>query len=305
MPKISVIIPVYNTEKYLPVCLDSVLNQNFKDIEVICINDGSIDRSGDILKKYAEKDKRVKVLTQKNKGQSAARNAGLEIVQGQWITFVDSDDALPPNALSILWDIAEQTSVKIVASRARFTMYEEPLREFPKQPHGIHYRIKTGGLADFVQDNRIFSSPWNKLFQADLFRKIRFPEGMVFEDWPIMTILFGQIDSYATTDIPCYVYRENNTSTTRSSFTQRKVDCYLRGIRIVYDAFKETDKIRYAQTRIAVAIKMVVNKVYHVKDHALSSYTLTEINKLFAEHVISKNRLPLKTRWRLWQLKHQ
>ena len=128
---------------------------------------------------------------------------------------------------------------------------------------------------------------------------------MVFEDWPVMTILFGKIDSYATTDAPCYVYRESNTSTTRSSFNKRKVDCYLRGIYMVYDAFKGTDKIKEARIRISVAIKMVVNKVYHTKNHALSAHTLAEINKLFAAHMISKNRLPLKTRWRLWRLKHQ
>jgi len=285
--------------------LDSVLGQSFKDIEVICINDGSMDHSEDILREYAQKDERIKVLTQQNKGQSAARNAGLEIAGGEWIVFVDSDDALPPDALSTLWNIEERTGVKVVASRARFTMYEEPLKEFPKQSPEVSYCIKTGGLADFVRDNRIFSSPWNKLFRADLFHEIRFPEGMVFEDWPMMTVLFGKIDSYATTDIPCYIYRESNTSTIRSSFTERKVDCYLRGIRIVYDAFNGTDKIKYAQARIAVAIKMVVNKVYHANDHALSAHTLAEINKLFEEHITSKHLLPLKTRWRLWQLKHQ
>ena len=119
MAKISVIIPVYNTEMFLSECLDSVLHQTFKDFEIICVNDGSSDNSASILKGYAQKDARIKVITQANQGLSAARNAGLDVVQGEWICFLDSDDMLPISAIEILYNTAQQTGCKIVASRAR------------------------------------------------------------------------------------------------------------------------------------------------------------------------------------------
>ena len=92
MPKVSVIIPIYNSEKYISECLDSVLNQTFKDIEIICIDDGSTDKSFDILNRYNIKEKRITLLTQKNLGQSVARNKALEIAKGEYIYFLDSDD---------------------------------------------------------------------------------------------------------------------------------------------------------------------------------------------------------------------
>ena len=92
MPKVSVIIPVYNVEKYLSECLDSVVNQTLKDIEIICVNDGSPDGSAAILEEYAQKDNRIKVITQENRGLSEARNSGLKIASGEYIAFLDSDD---------------------------------------------------------------------------------------------------------------------------------------------------------------------------------------------------------------------
>ena len=102
-PKISVIIPVYNVEEYLPVCLDSVLAQTFSDFEAVCVNDGSPDNSAAILEKYAKKDARIKVVSRPNGGLSAARNTGLENACGEYIYFLDSDDYIHPQLLEILY----------------------------------------------------------------------------------------------------------------------------------------------------------------------------------------------------------
>lgn len=303
MPKISVIIPVYNTEKYLAECLDSVLGQTFQDIEVLCVNDGSTDNAAAVLAEYAAKDNRIKVLTQENQGLSAARNTALEVAEGEWITFLDSDDALPPNTLMLLYTIAQKSGCKIVASRNRLSMTQYKAGAVssmaPLNYHTWH------GLKDFVEDNKIFSSACSKLFAAALFKTQRFTKGMLFEDWPVMTILFGQVEEYATTDIPCYVYREDNQSITRSSFSVKKVQSYIQGVRMVYENFKDSDKLNIARKRMAVAIKMLVNKVYRAKDKDLNALLLQEMQALFDEHIISKQDLVLKTRWRLWRLKHK
>ena len=101
--KVSVIVPVYNVEKYLKDCLNSVINQTLEDIEIICVNDGSTDNSLAILEDYAKKDSRIKIINQKNKGLSGARNTGMKHVQGEYILFLDSDDWLKEDALSELY----------------------------------------------------------------------------------------------------------------------------------------------------------------------------------------------------------
>ena len=114
MVKISVIIPIFNTRKFLNKCLDSLLNQSLTDIEIICVDDGSTDNSLKILKSYANKDDRVKVLTRENNGAGAARNLGLKYVNGKYILFVDSDDWFEEDGLKLLYDKAEQLNVDIL-----------------------------------------------------------------------------------------------------------------------------------------------------------------------------------------------
>jgi glycosyltransferase involved in cell wall biosynthesis len=300
MPEISVIIPVYKVENTLKECLDSVLNQTFRDIEVVCVNDGSPDKCGQILNEYAQKDNRIKVIHQENKGLSGARNTGLGVITGKWIAFVDSDDALPEYALETMHTIACKAGVPVVASRCRLKLGEN----HPNETNPA-YQIKHNGLADFVQDNKIFSSAWNKLYAIDLWKQLRFEEGMLFEDWPVMTILFGSIQDYAITDMPCYIYRENNTSITRSAFSVKKIDSYVKGIRMVYNAFQHSDKLPLARVRMAVAVKMLVNKVYHAKDKELNQYLLAQMKILFEEGVIQKRHLNWKTRWRLFCLQYK
>lgn len=304
MAKISVIIPVYNTERYLRECLDSVVNQSFQDIEIICVNDGSTDHSAEILNEYAQKDSRIQIVSQVNQGLSAARNAGLDVATGAWITFIDSDDALPHDALKILYAVAEKTGCQIVASRSRLSMAQYHAMSKDTMLDPCSNCCKWQGLQDFVQDKKVFSSACNKLYATSLFASQRFKVGMLFEDWPVITILFGKVDAYATTDIPCYVYREDNQSITRSSFSEKKLRSYIQGTRMVYEAYKNSAQLNSARKRIAVAIKMLVNKVYRSKDKQLSALLIQEMQALFAEHIIAPKNLVWKTRWRLWRLKH-
>jgi len=114
MTKISVIIPVYNTEKYLKECLESIINQTLTDIEIICINDGSTDNSLDILNSYANSDKRIKVFSQKNQGQGTARNYGMKIATGDYIHFMDSDDILELNTFEDSYRICEEKNLDFI-----------------------------------------------------------------------------------------------------------------------------------------------------------------------------------------------
>ena len=113
MAKISVIIPVYNVEEYLERCLNSVVNQTFKDLEIICVNDGSTDSSGEILQKFARKDARIKIIKRPNGGLSAARNTGLEVMSGEYFAFLDSDDWIDLNFYEKLYEKAKEFDADI------------------------------------------------------------------------------------------------------------------------------------------------------------------------------------------------
>lgn len=180
-PVISVIIPVYNVEKYLRRCLDSVLNQSFHDIEVICIDDGSTDSSLSILREYAAKDARVRVLAQSNRGVSAARNAGLDAAEGTWVTFVDSDDEVLPDIwTTLLSNIGEEDSVCFSAEEIRVQdgKYIPVLSGY--------FDVAFCGFKE-LQDKELFKlsmTVWDKLFKRSKIEacSLRFPEGLHFED---------------------------------------------------------------------------------------------------------------------------
>ena len=265
MPKISVIVPVYNVEQYLPKCLDSIINQTFKDIEIICINDGSTDNSGKILEQYAQKDDRIKVLTQENQGQAVARNKGLDIAKGEYIYFVDSDDFIHPQTLEIMYSVAEKTKCPIVATENinQLSKNHEIVKKY--QIKSIKYELHYNPLKHLL--NNVWSSSviWNKIYKHDILYGWRFIEGIYFEDWPFITCLFSNIDRYVT--IPCslYFYNDKNISTVRSVFTSKKLQDYITGIRFTHQYFQAKDKIKWAKDvrkkRISASVKMMINKV--------------------------------------------
>src|SRR5574344_49484 len=124
---VSFIIPIFNTEKYLKQCLNSIISQTLSDIEIICINDGSTDNSLCILENFAKKDKRIKVINQKNKGQSAARNKGITLAKGEYIAFVDSDDWAQPDMLEKMYNRATQDDTDV--TMASVTLHNEKTGE--------------------------------------------------------------------------------------------------------------------------------------------------------------------------------
>ena len=145
MAKISIIIPVYKVEQYLPECLDSVINQTYKNLEIICVDDGSPDNSGKILDEYASKDNRIKVIHKENGGVSSARNAGLDIATGDWISFVDADDYIASDFYDKLIGSSKDGEADVV--QCGYTTFGE---DFNRIKIGIGRDPKFSNLADFV-----------------------------------------------------------------------------------------------------------------------------------------------------------
>lgn len=183
-PVLSVIIPVYNTEKYLIKCLDSVINQTFKSMEVICVNDGSTDNSLDILKKYQSIDDRVKIINKKNGGLSSARNIGIEHAQGSYITFVDSDDFIESNAYQDTLYCFDNSKVDLVYFSTRLVIEDNISRTQDQR----YFEHKYTGLVNLSNDviAKMDVCAWNKIYKLSIIKKydIRFPNGLWYEDNP-------------------------------------------------------------------------------------------------------------------------
>jgi len=238
-PKVSVIIPVYNVETYLTDCLDSVLSQTLRETEIICINDGSADRSLDILKEYEEKDSRIKVLSQSNKGQGSARNLGIKAAHGEYICFVDSDDIILSDFLKKLYDESIRSQLNILSCEIKVEYENESLRKITEEDYynkkGVYNYVTNGKklFSDMI-DNNDFCVSANILFinrKWILDEEIIFPEGVYFED--AVFCLKCYIYAKRIKQIPYkgYIYRVRHASTMTSVVDSKRVISWLEVFR--------------------------------------------------------------------------
>ncbi|MBQ2654654.1 MAG: glycosyltransferase [Methanobrevibacter sp.] len=189
MVEVSIIVPVYNVEKYVEECLDSICNQTFEDIEIICINDGSTDGSLEILERYADKDSRISITSQKNSGLSATRNVGLRLCKGKYIYFMDSDDILELDAIERLHTLSEENSLDMIIFKL-LSFYDETGERFENKYYDMSY------LKGLTPDNifsyneirqniyKISANVQAKFYRSDLIGDMEFEEGLIFEDNP-------------------------------------------------------------------------------------------------------------------------
>ncbi len=228
MIKVSVIIPIYNVEKYLEECLESVTNQTLKDIQIICINDGSTDKSSNILKRYAEIDSRIEIINNsKNYGQSYSRNRGLEFAQGEYIYFLDSDDKITDNAMEELYETAKVDNLDAVFFDATLIFENELLKKkfigYKSERKKDYLGIFKGQdlFTRFIQNDDWISSPPRQFWRREylLHNDFKFYEGIIHEDE-----LFAFLALMKARRVKCLNkkyfmrrFRENSTMTTRLS----------------------------------------------------------------------------------------
>ncbi len=226
--KISVIVPVYNVEKYLPACLDSLVEQTYQNLEIILVDDGSTDSSGRICDEYAGKDSRIQVIHKKNAGVAMARNSGIICATGEYISFVDSDDWLAKNAYRILyWGLKKyhaQCTVGCcvhVVDKGGKLVYE-----------------KTKGRPLWCGDSRKAmkrvllegSAIWNRLFKREVFDTVRFPKGRVNDDEVAALHAYERCEKVVFLNRYTYFYRLRKNSVTTSAFSLRNLDFYYNSL---------------------------------------------------------------------------
>lgn len=221
---ISVIVPVYRVEKYLPACIDSILNQTFTDFELILVDDGSPDRCPEICDETAKRDARVRAIHQANQGLSAARNAGIEAAHGAWLSFVDSDDFLAPDFLETLHDAAVRAGADCALCGVQLT---DEAGQKIGQLLSVADGVRTGRsiLETLCRASEIpYLVACNKLYRRDVFQTLRYPIGMQNEDTYLAAELFDTVQTVLCVSKPMYFYRQRADSIMHTAVTTRNLD---------------------------------------------------------------------------------
>lgn len=224
---ISVIVPVYNVMNYLKQCLDSIIQQTYTNLEIILVDDGSTDQSGSICDSYKEKDSRITVIHKKNGGLSDARNAGLNISKGDYISFVDSDDYLSPYFYEVLIGVAEKKNCDIVALKGGTSFWdgeEAPILAKNNEMFSAYYSNSHDVLERMLYQEIATGAPF-KLYKKEVFDNIRFPVGYLYEDVATTYKPFFNAKECAIVEADIYAYRKRRDSIIRQSFSPKKMIC--------------------------------------------------------------------------------
>lgn len=222
--KISVIIPVYKVQEYLPKCIESVLQQTYHNLEIILVDDGSPDKCGKICEAYAKKDSRIQVIHKKNGGLASARNAGMDCASGDFILFVDSDDWITKNACQVLYQGLKRYDADCAVGKC-ITVLDKKGRFIPQKSKAQPLQCKTPTEA-MKQVLLTCSSSCNRLYKRNIIERFRFPEGRINEDEPVMLRVYAKCNKILFLDQETYYYRKRSNSITTSHFSLQNVDCY-------------------------------------------------------------------------------
>lgn len=224
-PLISVVVPVYQVEKYLPDCIESLQGQTYTHLEIILVDDSSPDQSGAICDEYAKHDSRISVVHRsENGGLSAARNSGIDAARGQFIFFVDSDDWLAPDTIEYLLENMKKYDADCCAGGcAKVLEDEDGSLEYEEREH----RPDRCESAEEAMKHVLLreSSACNRLYRRESFAQMRFPEGRINEDEPVVLRLYAQMKRIVFLDKDTYFYRKRKNSITTSAFSLKQLDC--------------------------------------------------------------------------------
>ena len=286
-PKISIIIPSYNEEKNISRCLDSVMNQTFSDFEVLCVDDGSNDKTFDIIKNYSEKDSRIIPLKNPDKGVSSARNFGIENAKGDYIGFVDSDDFIQPQMYEFLYKAVTENNCDFSVCRYKKTSefiqkkFEYKTDNFKSENFISFYD------SDFTNNNElVFSSACTKLISKKFLNDIKFKNYKIGEDTVFNAQLCSKDYKSVFVDAELYNYFINTQSVSFTELWHEKWFDLLKTRFISYDLLKEKNKILSA-FYLERGMKFLLSYRFNLKCSPNKNKFKNQINKYFKEYYIS------------------
>ena len=291
MEKICVVVPVYNVEKYISRCVNSIINQTYNNLEIILVDDGSSDKSGILCDEFSKKDNRIMVIHKKNGGLSSARNAGIDKCTAKYIMFVDSDDYLADDAVEYLYDNLKENNCKI--SICDFYIYHDN-EEIINDKSNLCGKVIGSDEALLKMINyreSVYPNASNKLYSFDLFDDIRYPDGKLYEDMIVMASLFILSERNYYGKEKKYFYYMRSDSITNQRYVDKEYDHVIMSERLL-EVINENKKNLYNEfiAYHAVNFLSVCNKIF------LSQLDKNEIINDYKEYVTKNILIILKSK---------
>ena len=283
MDQISIVVPVYNVENYLSYCVESLRQQTYKNIEIILVDDGSTDSSGEICDQYAREDDRIKVLHIENGGLSNARNTGVKESSTDWIVFIDSDDYYDHRAIEYLVKLRDKYRVDLVATPViEVRNYENSdfLGDFREKYSGKLDRRKA--LEQMFYGNYVGTHSGGKLYKKEILLRFPYPNGMLYEDLSLAYEHIASCENIAVSALNLYKYYRRPGSIVNSKYSDRLLDFYkaMEWNR----AYVERDYPNDKEMRRALNVRYVFNGL-HIVHAMLISDMYAEVNKIRKEYI--------------------
>ena len=240
-PLVSVIVPCYNVEQYLSKCIDSILNQTYHNLEVWLVDDGSPDRCGEICDEYAQKDARIKVIHKKNGGLSDARNVALDVMTGEYVVCVDSDDYITPTHIEGLYHLIEKYGAEVAVNNSCNFLEGTTPHPAKKAENDIVFDSGLKAVEAMFYQELYDTCAWGKMYKANLFDGIRYPKGLLFEDLPTTYRLLLKASKVVFNDEQSYFYLLRSNSIEGAAFSPHKLDS---GLQLMALMDKDKDKLQ-------------------------------------------------------------
>ena len=276
---VTVIVPIYNVENYLKKCVNSIINQTYENIEIILIDDGSTDGSGTICDEYLAKDNRIKVIHKKNEGLSKARNVGIEISNGDFITFIDSDDYFDTKFIENMLKIAVESKADLIISGLK-DVFEKQKNIYADESDYYTILSKEETYRKVLLQEEIDVSANAKLYQKEIFKNIRYPVGELYEDIKIIDKIIENANKIVYTKYKGYFYLQRNGSIMHSKINKEKF-VLLKTIERLLEFIEE----KYPNVKNA-AIKRYVYCNYHILGRAIFNKDLEKECKKIRKNIL-------------------
>lgn len=279
---VSVIIPVYNVAPYLIEALESVINQTYKNLEIIVIDDGSTDESGGICDDYSKKDNRINIIHQSNKGLSSARNIGLNKITGDMVAFLDADDVYRPDYIQTMVSAMYSNNVDLII--CKFAHYSNKKRKrigkiYPLIKKGIYERRS---ILNALVNDQVNHSVWNKLYKKELWENTRFPDGHVHEDDSTTYKILDLCKTVYVIDLPLYLHRSRQGSISKI-ITQSNVDDWISA-RLQFEAYVQDNvpDLFNKEQLVRIQLKRINQMIIFYYELAMNNINVTSC---YLEHL--------------------
>ena len=300
-PLISVILPIYNVEEYLPRCIESVIHQTYTNLEILLVDDGSPDRCPQICDEYAKKDERIQVLHKVNGGLSDARNQGAKIATGKYITFIDSDDYVTETYVEYLYDLLEKYHTRMAL--CTHTVVFEAGNTIKYGQGGYEALTSEQCLERMLYDDVINTSAWAKLYEADMVRQFPYPVGKLFEDIATTYKFFMACDQIACGYESQYFYMLRSTSIVYQSFNPKKMELLEMTDTMAEDVIKVYPQLERALERRKVYARFsTLNQLQNVREHKEEKQMLIRYIKQHKGCIVGNPRAPKRDKLALLAL---